>query len=164
MYVQEIVKVVFEQYGLTGTVSPLAGDADYNFRLWQKDGFSYLVKICKPNVSQEVLDFQVALLVHMNKAVLPFQLPSIVRTNEGEAYFEWRYGTEIYLLRVHTWVEGRLLSEVHPRTRDLLRQWGSVCGHLSKHLASFEQGPLRFILLQMINGLWVPIFGIYMNR
>ena len=41
-------------------------------------------------------------------------------------------------MRLQKWVPGRMLSEVNPRSPQLLNSWGMACGWLSLHLRDFD--------------------------
>ncbi len=118
-------------YGLSVTdVLTLAGEVDYNYRLATKKGATYTLKISRPGQDAATIRFQSDLLAHLAKKDLPFATPKpvgkIVKLGEGR------------LMRLLTWIPGRMLGDVNPMTGELRRQWGRIAGHLTVALADFE--------------------------
>jgi len=127
-YVQQLAATHF---GLTVTdVLPLAGEVDLNYRLITDEGDHYALKISRPGQDISAIRFQYDLLEHLAGKELPFATPrpvgKIVEIEEGR------------LLRLLSWVPGRMLSDVNPLTKDLRQQWGRTAGHLTVALAGFE--------------------------
>ncbi|PHL00516.1 alanine--glyoxylate aminotransferase [Neolewinella marina] len=106
-------------------VLPLPGEVDQNFRLRLPDGTAYLLKIS----TSDSFD-QSPILDHLAGKELPFATPRIVRTAKSSD------GTT--RVRLHSWVAGRPVATVVPRTRELRRSWGEVCGHLSHALQDLD--------------------------
>ena len=135
----EIVqKIVSDNYHLDCHVKPLAGDVDINFLLNDQNDNKYLLKICKPEVSANEVDFQVKLLNFLNNKELSVDVPSVIPTSEGRSSFTYYNGSNAFIGRMHSWVEGRMLAEVNPRTSELFFSWGEVCGELSSKLQGFD--------------------------
>ncbi|MDF1698205.1 MAG: aminotransferase class III-fold pyridoxal phosphate-dependent enzyme [Saprospiraceae bacterium] len=147
----QLKTIAKENYNLICEVSTLAGDVDYNFLLQATNGINYLLKICKPKVTANEIDFQVKLLQYLEHKKLDFAVPQIVPTHDGKSYFIFPFENETYTIRMHTWVEGKLVSEVNPRTKELYLSWGETCGELSKVLKEFDHpGAHRF-------DIWNPV-------
>ena len=108
-------------------VLPLPGEVDRNYRLTTNDGTRYALKISRPGADLNAITFQYNLLAHLAEKDLPFATPrpvgGVVKLPTGE------------FARLLTWVPGRLLDEVRPRTKALRKQWGRVAGHLTNALA-----------------------------
>ena len=127
------------------TIKPLAGDVDFNFLLKDGKNIKYLLKICKPDVSQEEIQFQIALLDYLKNKELSVDVPSIIPTLNGNSSFLFQLNGVQNAIRMHSWVEGRMLSDLNPRTVDLYNAWGEVCGELSSVLQNFDHpGAHRF--------------------
>ncbi len=111
---------------------PLPGEVDENYLLTTDSGKQYLLKVAPPGTEAEQLEFREAMLDHLTNYDLPFAVPGpverhLVVTSEGARY-----------LSVYTWMPGKLLAEVHPRTPLLWRSWGEACGQLSRALRTFD--------------------------
>jgi 4-aminobutyrate aminotransferase-like enzyme/Ser/Thr protein kinase RdoA (MazF antagonist) len=110
-------------------VTPLPGEADQNFRLRLSDGQRLLLKISPSDTPAAAISFQQAILTHLRSKSLPFATPHYLGAGET------KQGAPLSLL---SYIEGRLLDEVNPRTPALFRSWGQTCGHLSRALADFD--------------------------
>lgn len=153
--INELVKT---NYGIQGGVHLLDGDVDYNYHIKTNEGNSYLLKICKPEVKEEEVEFQVDLLEFLNKKKLGFSIPAVVRNLKGETHFSLPIDANTYIVRMHTWVDGRLLNAVNPRTSKLYVEWGQVCGELSSQLAGYDHpGAHRF-------DKWNPTESLYSRK
>jgi 4-aminobutyrate aminotransferase-like enzyme/Ser/Thr protein kinase RdoA (MazF antagonist) len=131
-------KIVIDNYHLDCSIKPLAGYVDFNFQLVDQNKTKYLLKICKPDVNEEEVDFQVKLLSFLNGKDLSFDIPSIINTDDGNSAFKYQIDSSTYIVRMHSWVDGRMLSDVNPRTAELFFSWGETCGLLSSNLQKFD--------------------------
>ncbi|WP_116105267.1 aminotransferase class III-fold pyridoxal phosphate-dependent enzyme [Lewinella sp. IMCC34191] len=122
--------------GLTGlgigsqdihSLKPLPGEVDLNYHVVTTQGAEYVLKICLP----EQFD-QTPILDHLFRSNLPFAVPVPARycrlsTAEGER-----------VLRLYTWVPGRLIADINPVTAVTLRSWGESVGHLHDALGGLD--------------------------
>lgn len=153
--IQEIAK---ESYGFECNVKPLAGDVDFNFLLECLDGSKYLLKICKPEVSEQEIHFQIEILSYLNKKNISFDAPEVIPTKSGDASFVYQLDGSNYTVRMHSWVEGRMLSDILPRTLKVFYSWGETCGELSLKLQGFDHpGAHRF-------DKWNPSESLYSKK
>ena len=117
-------------FGLTvSSVKPLMGEVDLNYRLNTAVGTTFTLKISRPEQDEPAIRFQYALLAHLAKKDLPFATPrpvgDIVKLEDGR------------LLRLLTWVPGRMLDDVNPITQEHRAQWGQTAAYLTNALADF---------------------------
>src|SRR5436190_371186 len=96
-------------FGLTGSITALAGERDQNFRVDTADGQRFLFKISNPADTLPILDMQTAALRHIEQ-VAP-DLP-VMRTLPGVSGEAW---TEVpgpdgrtYPVRLFTFLPGRV--------------------------------------------------------
>ena len=108
----------------------LPGEVHDNYRLTATDGEQYLLKVSSPNPA--ALDFQAALLDHLGRQPLPFAVPRLLEARTVSVD-----GKPRQLCR-YTYLSGRLLDTVKPRTPALFRSWGASCGHLCRALQDFD--------------------------
>ena len=155
----DIIKgIASEHYNINCTIKPLAGYVDYNFLLQTEKNSNYLLKICKPDVNQKEIDFQIELLNYLNNKDVSFEIPVIIPTVKGEFSFTYQFEGADYIVRMHSWVGGKMLSDVNPRTAELYFSWGATCGELSAHLQGFDhQGAHRF-------DKWNPTESLYSKK
>jgi len=123
-------------YGVEGEVKVLPGYLDFNF-LVKSNSESYVLKISRPNEDIEYLGFQQEILQHLSKSEL----------NSPNAYSDihGNYISSIKdedgktrLVRLLSWIDGRLWSSVNPVKDDLLFSLGIEAGKITKALAGFE--------------------------
>jgi len=142
---EKIRQIVSKHYGFDCTVMSLDGDVDYNYKVQSEEGHIYILKICKPDVGQLQIEFQVALLQHLVENQLDLDIPKVITTKKGESFFSVSEDGQKHWVRMYSWVEGRLLAEIKPRTPALFRHWGMICGKLSQVLKTFDHpGAHRF--------------------
>lgn len=133
--VQEAESLALQHYGIRAKAKKLPGEEDFNFYLKSGDGAEYTLKISRPDADLDRIYFQSSLLEHLAKPGIPRKLPEVVLTKERKEVVQ--LGNNRYL-RLQKWVPGRMLSEVNPRTPQLLESWGATCGMLSHHLKDFD--------------------------
>lgn len=144
LFINEIKALVVSHFGLVTEIKMLAGEADRNFRLTTSAGAVFLLKISPPSTidNSAAIEFEQAIMTHLQAKNLPFQTPQVVSALNGNNYiFLERQDTEHFqncYLRLQTWVKGRMLDKAKPRTHELLNEWGRTCGHLSVALRDFD--------------------------
>ncbi len=135
--ISEATAIAMDHYRLEGHITALAGELDFNFRIKGKSG-SYVLKISRPEAEKAYLEYQTAILkfISTQGEVLA---PEPVKTIEGGyiSEFEDQHGYK-RLVRMLTWVEGRLWSAVNPHTDNLLYQLGGQAGALTSVLTGFD--------------------------
>ncbi|NND31729.1 MAG: aminotransferase class III-fold pyridoxal phosphate-dependent enzyme, partial [Saprospiraceae bacterium] len=124
-----------EYYGITGAVTRLAGEVDFNFYLKTPDHKEYTIKISRPNTDSRAIEFQNEVINFLLANQFPLQVPRVVRTKSKE-FFQVLQGNRV--LRCQQWVRGRVIDEVNPRSAILFESWGNICGLLSLHLSGFD--------------------------
>ncbi|MFK8056252.1 MAG: aminotransferase class III-fold pyridoxal phosphate-dependent enzyme [Saprospiraceae bacterium] len=135
-----ILSVILELYGLSGVLKALPGEVDLNYRFKDSDGRKFVFKVAGPERTREEIAFQVAFLEHLShqQTQLPFSIPAAHKTLAGETYVEYVVDSSPRLIHMLTWVEGRPLRVLTHKSKTLLRQWGGICGQLSKALQGFD--------------------------
>jgi Ser/Thr protein kinase RdoA (MazF antagonist) len=106
-----VAAAVAKQYGLHGDYRELVSERDQNFKLTTAGGDAYVVKATSRVQDMRVTDFQIAVLLHLEKLGLP-GVPRIVRTASGNEHGEIvdEDGSTI-CLRIVTFLQGRLLDQ-----------------------------------------------------
>lgn len=136
--IQEATKIVFDFYGIEGNLMKLNGELDFNFKVKTTDKKQYILKISRPNVDQSYLDFQEKLLQHIAYKK-ELTTPKVVLSKDGKGRCQ-QIDTQgqVRIVRLLTWIEGRLWSSVNPQTEDLRLQLGEQAGLLTATLQGFE--------------------------
>ncbi|WP_116124687.1 aminotransferase class III-fold pyridoxal phosphate-dependent enzyme [Lewinella sp. IMCC34183] len=110
------------------SLDELPGEVDDNYRLGSENGGTFLVKVCRPGGFDPT-----PLLDHLAGKPIRLHLPRVLLVRDG---FPTPSGPGV--LRIHSWVPGRPVADLHPRTPALRRSWGRACGLLSRHLSDLD--------------------------
>lgn len=125
-------------FGIRGKALSLPGELDFNFRIKAADK-SYLLKVGRPEIKQDYLEFQQGILQHVaqsnTRIISPVPLPDLQGNYISETRDE---AGNIRKVRLLSWVEGRLWSGVNPIGNRLLYSLGEEAGRLSKSLEGFK--------------------------
>ena len=132
---KQAIEFAQKYYGKNGTVKKLPGEVDFNFYLKDEKENEFTLKISRPDTDQQAIDFQAKIINHLAASKIPLGLPEVVLTTDGKEYIELENNR---FLRLQRWIPGRMLSEVNPRSQQLLKSWGNTCGLLSLHLKNFD--------------------------
>lgn len=133
---REAEEIAIEDYGFKGIATALPGEIDFNFKL-AMGSKSCLLKISRPGFDPAVTEFQEALLKFLEEKDIA--TPKLIKNKAGESSFEIsdRQGNS-RLVRMLTWIEGRLWSQVRPHSEALLFSLGQQAGALTRALQSFN--------------------------
>lgn len=135
--VQAAAAIARELYALDGTLTPLDSERDQNFRLTEADGTSWVLKIANAAEDFAALDFQAALLRHVQAVDATLPLPHLRATVGGEQLGRARSGEgQEHFVRMVSWLPGRLYSSCR-RTPELLDSLGETLGRLDRALQGF---------------------------
>lgn len=126
-------------YKINGTATPLPGEIDSNFKIVVAKKDRYILKISRPNVVFEELEFQQSLLQHLENCEHSTLAPQVIKDKSGESISEIldASGRKRYV-RLLSWIPGRIYSTVNPQLDSLRLSLGKNCGSLSKALLEFE--------------------------
>ncbi len=134
----DAVQLVQEWFGVRATAKPLPSERDQNFYLKADDGREYVLKIANATERRELLELQNDMLAHLAREASSLALPRVCLTETGEAIATIKdQNGAPHLLRLLTWVPGRLLAQVNPHTPELLRSLGRVLGVMDRALQNF---------------------------
>ncbi|MEM7104320.1 MAG: aminotransferase class III-fold pyridoxal phosphate-dependent enzyme [Bacteroidota bacterium] len=132
-------EIVLSFFNLTGKASKLVGFEDLNFKFLDQSGKTYILKIARSEPVGDELDMQNAIMQHLAVKDLPFILPEVVPNIKGELMTEITDGNgRARLMRLLTWVPGRIWAYVNPRRSGLLKKLGKSVGLLNAALSDFH--------------------------
>ncbi len=130
-------QILLGGFGVTGSLTALAGERDQNFRVDTSDGQRFLFKISNPADTVPILDMQTAALRHIEQ-VAP-DLP-VMRTLPGTGGEPW---TEVsgpdgrtYPVRLFTFLPGRVTPNTALDIR-AIRALGQTTARLGRALRGF---------------------------
>ena len=135
---QDALRLADRSYGLHGEVRPLPSERDQNFYFRTESGSEFVLKIANAAERREVLDLQNSALEHLARHAASVSLPRLCRTVAGEsiAAIEGTDGTA-HFMRLLTYVPGKLLAQVNPHTKEILRSLGLALGTIDGALQDF---------------------------
>ncbi|GGG45882.1 aminotransferase class III-fold pyridoxal phosphate-dependent enzyme [Bizionia arctica] len=123
-------------YNLVGEVKTLPGELDFNFLIKTKEA-NYILKISRPDEDLKYLEFQQEILQYLSKRNL--NAPIIFPDTHGNFISSIQDSSgNTRLVRLLSWIDGRLWSSVNPIKDDLLFNLGSEAGKITKALKGFE--------------------------
>lgn len=132
-------EILHHIYGVNGDASSLPGEYDMNFKICEADTDTYVLKIARPGVDIEELEFQQSLLQHLNqypdKLLAPKPQPA--KNLQLVSAIVDDFGRQRYV-RLLSWISGRMYKEIKPQNALLRHSLGRRCGNLTKALESFH--------------------------
>lgn len=135
---QQATDILYELYDIKGQITELPGELDFNFKIRTPDK-KYILKISRPNVSGEFVDFQYCILKHIEQSTVDIISSQIVISRKGTGINQYMDESGyIRWVRLYTWVEGRLWSSVHPHPDRLLYSLGQESGIITQILSDFD--------------------------
>jgi 4-aminobutyrate aminotransferase-like enzyme/Ser/Thr protein kinase RdoA (MazF antagonist) len=135
----DAARVARERYGLTvRSVTPLPGERDQNFHVNPDEVDSFVLKISHKDESRASLELQERVLIHLRQRVPELQWPRVVPALDGETLpaLIGPAGDE-HLVRLVTYVPGRVWAEDAPHPPAALRSLGRALALVDAALADF---------------------------
>lgn len=131
-------KIAQELYNIGGEISSLPGEIDFNFKI-KSDSECYLLKISRPNADEEYIEFQHRILDHVLKSKIKINSPKGIADINGNLISKItdKSGNK-RIVRLLSWIEGRLWSSINPQKDELLFSLGTQTGLLTKTLMGFN--------------------------
>ena len=134
----EALHVAADRYGVYATARPLPGEQDQNLLLTTEDGERYVLKISHAGEDRAVLEMQVAALAHLAACAPAIAVPRVRPALSGETIATiTRADGATHLVRLLTYLPGKLLAGTNPHTPELLRALGATLGTVDRALLSF---------------------------
>ncbi|SPF04834.1 aminotransferase class III-fold pyridoxal phosphate-dependent enzyme [Streptomyces sp. MA5143a] len=131
--------VLRRSFGLEGYVQhPLGGEVDQNVRITGDDGTRYFVRVTLAEPDSADILWQNTLLRHLAATVPGLPVPRLVPTREGQCLADVVHEGRTHVVRVMSWLEGRVLADLDDHPAALLRRWGEAAGRLSLGLSGME--------------------------
>ncbi|MFH4966916.1 aminotransferase class III-fold pyridoxal phosphate-dependent enzyme [Gaetbulibacter sp. M240] len=142
---EEVKNLLFKFYNIQATLSPLVSYQDINFKVSTEDGELYVLKIGGTTESQTTLEYQNAVLQHLEGQQKDFKIPECILNTEGKALsvFKDDAGNDRYM-RLLSWVPGRMWHSMNPQSKDLRYGLGLAAGRITEMLQTFEHPKARY--------------------
>jgi len=131
-------------FGLEGAVEALPSERDQNFHLALPSGEAFVLKISNAMERADLLDLQNAAMAHIAAHAGSLAVPRVVAARDGRLISE-ATGEDgrRHMVRMLTWVPGRVLATVKPHSEALLADLGRALGEMDRALAGFEHPAMR---------------------
>lgn len=145
-----------KHYGIVGEMTPLAGELDLNFKLQTAKGTSYLLKIYALDREALFIEFQAAILEHLNQRATDFSPPQLIKTQKGESTVGYidPEGQE-RKVQLLSWISGHCWNQLWPQTLNLHNDLGLLCGQHTSALKEFNHDyAIRTFDWDIANALW----------
>ncbi|HAP65264.1 MAG TPA: peptidase M23, partial [Cytophagales bacterium] len=133
---EDALRLAQAHYGISGSLTRLPGEIDYNFRIRTKTE-AYLLKISRPGAHLDDLDFQRQMMEWVSQKGETLAAPRILPTQQGKPYAVHETERGPCQVRLLNWIEGRLWSAVNPKTDALRHSLGLAAGKLTQALQGF---------------------------
>ncbi|WP_119387720.1 aminotransferase class III-fold pyridoxal phosphate-dependent enzyme [Taklimakanibacter lacteus] len=132
----DAARIARDLYGAEGPMRALDGERDQNFHVGGADG-GIVLKIIDPTEDPDVVDLQIAALLHVASVDPSLPVPRILRTRTGEdrAVVRSPDGTP-HIVHALSFLKGDLL-ENRPAGEDLLRETGRMVARLGLTMRGF---------------------------
>jgi Ser/Thr protein kinase RdoA (MazF antagonist) len=124
------------RFGIEGELAPLPSERDQNFRVRAADDRMLTFKVMNAAEPLSAIEFQTALLRHLEACAPDLAVPRVVPSTDGEDYVLVDGPDGRHALRLVTYLPGVPLAEA-ARTPGLLQSLGHSLGRLDRALASF---------------------------
>ncbi|HXF41828.1 MAG TPA: aminotransferase class III-fold pyridoxal phosphate-dependent enzyme, partial [Blastocatellia bacterium] len=153
----DAARLVFELYGLTGSVKELTSERDQNFLVRAESEEHFVLKIAAAAEMKETLEFQNAVMSHLQARVTSGFIPHALPTKSGEKIATAVDGKGAsHFVRLVTYLPALLLAEVNPHTPELLRGHGKLLGEIDKALDGFSHPAMsRDLKWDLQGALWI---------
>jgi len=133
----EVKEICQTLYGLTGTPSELPSERDQNYHLVTDSGEEYVLKIAATNEKEMTLIFQNGVLQHLSRGSC--KIPVLKKSINGRDIERIASSSGMpHLVRLLTYLPGKVLAEINPHSSNLLTDYGRFLGKLTKDLAGFD--------------------------
>jgi 4-aminobutyrate aminotransferase-like enzyme/Ser/Thr protein kinase RdoA (MazF antagonist) len=133
------VRLAHDLYGLDVAAHPLPGEHDRNFRLLANNGAQYVLRIAHADEDPALLDLQIQALDRIAARAPDLAVQRVVPTIHGEPVTRVvaSDGSQ-HLVRLMTFLPGRLLADSRPHTPDVLEALGRTLATIDRALLDLE--------------------------
>ena len=137
--------IAHELYGLHGVIKALPGELDFNFRI-QTQAQTYILKVSRPDVDIDFIRYQQELLTYIANRNQEITSPLPIPDLKGNSLSETTDSSgRQRLVRLLSWVEGRLWSELNPIGDSLLFSLGEQAGGLIPTALAWWAQPIMIL-------------------
>ncbi|HSB09276.1 MAG TPA: aminotransferase class III-fold pyridoxal phosphate-dependent enzyme [Blastocatellia bacterium] len=153
----DAARLALELYGLSVSAKELTSERDQNFLVRTGSGEQLVLKIAAVAERRETLEFQNAVMRHLQGRVRSGFIPNVCETNSGEEIAVVNDENRLaHFVRLLTYLPASLLAEVNPHTPELLRSLGMLLGQIDEALDEFSHPAMgRDLKWDLQGALWI---------
>ena len=127
---QQASEILLNEYLIDGTVQRVDGEYGGTFHFRDTAGMQYLVKVTPDAVDHGRIELENVVLSKLEQNGLDVATPRLIPNRHGQVECLISGG----ILRVFSWIDGRMYAHVNPRTSDLRYDLGRRLGEVKKVL------------------------------
>jgi len=140
--VRELQQTASHLFGLEAEIYPMSGEQDLNFRLKDKSGDQYVLKLSDPSVDIRLLKLQNKALNFLDAGrtgpLSSVLFPRILPSRHGHKLEEVKIAGRYFRARLLTYLPGKPAAVVRPHSDRLLKELGSVLATVDSRLANLK--------------------------
>ncbi|WP_432180708.1 aminotransferase class III-fold pyridoxal phosphate-dependent enzyme [Streptomyces sp. NBC_00063] len=138
--VSTLARILESHFGITCTDQQmLGGEVDQNVKVVDASGQPHFVRVTRTLPDSTDVAWQNSLLQHLASTAPELPVPQLVQTMAGRPQVEVEHEGQTFVVRVMTWIPGRVLAEIEEHPADLLRELGVMAGRLSLGLSGMDE-------------------------
>lgn len=126
---EALLDVLHLHFQLSGTLAPLAGYENPNYRLTTPDGKRFVVKLYQADTDQGMLEAQDRLLQLLAQSPVHEQFPLVIPSVHHLSTFPVRLSGTSYFIRVLSWLEGTPMA-LETASIAIMGQLGQLLAHI----------------------------------
>ncbi len=135
----EALRILKEEYGLTGSAESLDCERDANFRITTGGGQGFTMKLSNPAEPEANINFQTEALLWLEARDPALPVPKVVRTLDGRSEFLLALSDgRVSVVRVLTWLEGVPVARNRAISLELRRDMARGLARLGRAFEGFE--------------------------
>ena len=136
--IKEAQKIADLEFGIKGNITPLAGELDFNFKV-KTANKNYILKISRPDPDLNFLEYQNHILNHISIQGNEISSPIVINSKSGKQLTQFTDSNGYSrCVRLLSWQDGRLYSQVNPKSDSLLCNLGEEAGKITHALQIFD--------------------------
>ena len=137
---QEILR---KKWGITAELTQLPGEFDLNFMVQTNVDDGYVLKVMRAGCDPDLVDMQIAALVHIAERTPQLPFPKVIPNLTGEQMvIHSAPSGEVRLVWLLERLPGRAFAQALPKTLDLIRDLGGAIGASDLALVDFTHPAL----------------------
>ena len=163
---QDACSIAEEQYGLQVSARQLPGERDQNFYLKASNGREFVLKIAYSTEDRDLLELQNKVMGLLERGAPGLSIPGVCATKSKKSITTVSGNNGVsYLVRLLTYVPGKLLAHAKPHTPELLHSLGHVLGTIDTYLLAFDHPAAhRTLKWDLAHAGWIREYTQYIEQ